>query len=426
MKIHIKNGHVIDPQNQLNKKSDVFIAAGKIVSIGQAPDGFSANQTIDATGLTICPGLVDLSARLREPGDEYKARLVSELQAAVAGGVTSLACPPDTDPVLDEPGLVEMLKHRTKQQGLAHVYPLGALTRQLAGSALSEMNELHAAGCVGFSQANVAIADTQVLWRAMEYAATFGFTLYLHAEEPFLAANGVAHDGEVATRLGLKGIPSAAEALALASILRIAQETGAKIHISRLSTAEGVDMIRNAKQRGLNISCDVSANHLHLTEHDIAYFDANCHLKPPLRTQRDKDALRAGLLDGTIDAICSDHTPVDDDAKQAPFAEAEIGATGLELLLPLTLKWATDAKVDLMHAIRLITSAPAQVLGVAGGSLSVGSDADLCLFDANEYWRVSPQTLKSQGRNTPFNGLELAGKVKYTLVHGQIVYPNSH
>ncbi len=426
MKIHIKNGHVIDPKNQLNKKSDVFIAAGKIVSIGQAPDSFTANQTIDATGLTICPGLVDLSARLREPGDEYKARLLSELQAAVAGGVTSLACPPDTDPVLDEPGLVEMLKHRTKQQGLAHVYPLGALTRQLAGSALSEMNELHAAGCVGFSQANVAIADTQVLWRAMEYAATFGFTLYLHAEEPFLAANGVAHDGEVATRLGLKGIPSAAEALALASILRIAQETGAKIHISRLSTAEGVDMIRSAKQRGLNISCDVSANHLHLTEHDIAYFDANCHLKPPLRTQRDKDALRAGLLDGTIDAICSDHTPVDDDAKQAPFAEAEIGATGLELLLPLTLKWATDAKIDLMHAIRLITSTPSQVLGVAGGSLSVNSDADLCLFDANEYWRVSPQTLKSQGRNTPFNGLELAGKVKYTLVHGQIVYPNSH
>ncbi len=426
MKIHIKNGHVIDPKNQLNQKSDVFIAAGKIMSIGQTPDDFTANQTIDATGLTICPGLVDLSARLREPGDEYKARLLSELQAAVAGGVTSLACPPDTDPVLDEPGLVEMLKHRTKQQGLAHVYPLGALTRQLAGKALSEMNELHAAGCVGFSQANAAITDTQVLWRAMEYAATFGFTLYLHAEEPFLAANGVAHDGEVATRLGLKGIHSAAEALALASILRLAQETGAKIHISRLSTAEGVDMVRSAKQRGLHVTCDVSANHLHLTEHDIAYFDANCHLKPPLRTQRDKDALRAGLVDGTIDAICSDHTPVDDDAKQAPFAEAEIGATGLELLLPLTLKWAADAKVDLLHAIRLVTLAPAQVLGVHAGSLSANSDADLCIFDANAYWKVSPQTLKSQGRNTPFSGLELAGKVKYTLVHGQIVYPHPH
>lgn len=422
MKIHIKNGRVIDPKNNIDDKLDVFIAASKIVAFGKSPAGFVANQTIDANNLIICPGLVDLSARLREPGDEYKARLLSELQAAVAGGVTSLACPPDTDPVLDEPGLVEMLKHRTKQQGLAHVYPLGALTRQLQGKALSEMNELHAAGCVGFSQANVAITDTQVLWRAMEYAATFGFTLFLHAEEPFLAANGVAHDGEVATRLGLKGIPSAAEALALATILRIAQETGAKVHISRLSTAEGVTMIRAAKKQGLKVTCDVSANHLHLTEHDIAYFDANCHLKPPLRTQRDKDALSAGLKDGTIDAICSDHTPVDDDAKLAPFAEAEIGATGLELLLPLTLKWAAKEKVGLLQAVGLITQAAAQILGIPAGDLSPNSDADLCVFDANEYWKISPDMLKSQGKNTPFNGLELAGKVKLTLVHGQVVY----
>jgi dihydroorotase len=422
MKIQIKNGRVIDPKNNIDSKLDVYIAAGKIVAVGNSPEGFVANQIIDAENLTICPGLVDLSARLREPGDEYKARLVSELQAAVAGGVTSLACPPDTDPVLDEPGLVEMLKHRAKQQGLAHVYPLGALTRQLEGKALSEMSELTAAGCVGFSQANVAITDTQVLWRAMEYAATFGFTLFLHAEEPFLAAKGVAHDGEVATRLGLKGIPSAAEALALATILRIAQETGAKVHISRLSTAEGVEMVRAAKKQGLNISCDVSANHLHLTEHDIGYFDTNCHLKPPLRTQRDKEALSAGLKDGTIDAICSDHTPVDDDAKMAPFAEAEIGATGLELLLPLTLKWATEQKVSLLHAIGSITQASAEVLGISGGDLSINSDADLCVFDANEYWKICPDALKSQGKNTPFTGLELAGKVKLTFVHGQIVY----
>jgi len=422
MKIHIKNGQLIDPKNNINDKLDVFIAAGKIVSIGVIPEGFVATKTIDATNLTVCPGLVDLSARLREPGDEYKARLASELQAAVAGGVTSLACPPDTDPVLDEPGLVEMLKHRAKQQGLAHVYPLGAMTRQLKGAALSEMNELHTAGCVGFSQANIAVTDTQVLWRAMEYAATFGFTLFLHAEEPFLAAKGVAHDGEVATRMGLKGIPSAAEALALASILRIAQETGASVHISRLSTAEGVAMIRTAKAQGLKVSCDVSANHLLLTEHDIAYFDANCHLKPPLRTQRDKAELSAGLKDGTIDAICSDHTPVDDDAKLAPFAEAEIGATGLELLLPLTLKWAAQEKVSLSHAIERITKASANILGVAAGDLSPNSNADLCIFDANEYWKVSPKTLKSQGKNTPFTGLELAGKVKFTLVNGQVVY----
>ncbi len=422
MKIHIKNGRVIDPKNNIDSQLDVFIGAGKIIGLGKAPEGFIANQTIDANDLIICPGLVDLSARLREPGDEYKATLISELQAAVAGGVTSLACPPDTDPVLDEPGLVEMLKHRAKQLNLAHVYPLGALTRQLQGKILSEMGELREAGCVGFSQANIAITDTQVLWRAMEYAATFGFTLFLHAEEPFLAKDGVAHDGEIASRLGLKGIPSAAEALALASILRIAKETGAKVHISRLSTAEGVGMIREAKKQGINISCDVSANHLHLTEHDIGFFDTNCHLKPPLRTQRDKDALTAGLRDGTIDAICSDHTPVDDDAKLAPFAEAEIGATGLELLLALTLKWAQQEKVDLLTSIALVSLASAKILGIPAGNLSLNSDADICIFDAKQYWKISPGALKSQGKNTPFNGLEMAGKVKFTLVHGQVVY----
>ena len=284
------------------------------------------------------------------------------------------------------------------------------------------MGELREAGCVGFSQANIAITDTQVLWRAMEYAATFGFTLFLHAEEPFLAKDGVAHDGEIASRLGLKGIPSAAEALALASILRIAKETGAKVHISRLSTAEGVGMIREAKKQGINISCDVSANHLHLTEHDIGFFDTNCHLKPPLRTQRDKDALTAGLRDGTIDAICSDHTPVDDDAKLAPFAEAEIGATGLELLLALTLKWAQQEKVDLLTSIALVSLASAKILGIPAGNLSLNSDADICIFDAKQYWKISPGALKSQGKNTPFNGLEMAGKVKFTLVHGQVVY----
>ena len=422
MKIQIKNGHVIDPKNNIDSQLDVFIAAGKIVALGKAPEGFIASQTIDASNLIVCPGLVDLSARLREPGDEYKATLISELQAAVAGGVTSLACPPDTDPVLDEPGLVEMLKHRAKQLNLAHVYPLGALTRQLQGKVLSEMGELREAGCVGFSQANIAITDTQVLWRAMEYAATFGFTLFLHAEEPFLAKDGVAHDGEVASRLGLKGIPSAAEALALASILRIAKETGARIHISRLSTAEGVDMIREAKKHGVNITCDVSANHLHLTEHDIGFFDANCHLKPPLRTQRDKDALSAGLKDGTIDAICSDHTPVDDDAKLAPFAEAEVGATGLELLLALTLKWANQEKLSLAKAIALVSQSSAKILGITAGDLSVNANADICIFDANEYWKIAPSALKSQGKNTPFNGLEIAGKVKTTLVNGQVVY----
>ncbi|MEO8418570.1 MAG: dihydroorotase [Methylophilaceae bacterium] len=422
MKIHIKNGRLIDPKNNIDAKHDLFIAAGKVVGIGKMPDDFVVNQVIDATGLIICPGLVDLSARLREPGFEYKATLESEMQAAAAGGITSLACPPDTDPVLDEPGLVEMLKHRAKQLNLAHVYPLGALTRQLEGKQLTEMCELTEAGCVGFSQADVAITDTQVLWRAMQYAATFGFTAWLRPEEPYLARDGVAHDGEVAARLGLKGIPAAAETLALATILRIARETGAKVHLCRISTAEGVEMLRAAKQQGLAVSCDITANHLHLTEHDLGFFDANCHLKPPLRSQRDKDALRAGLADGTINAVCSDHTPVDVDAKLLPFAEAEAGATGLELLLPLTLKWAAEHKVPMMDAIARMTSAPAAILGIDGGHLSLNANADICMFDPGHYWKIDAATLISQGKNSPFLGLEVAGKVRYTLLHGHTVH----
>ena len=422
MKIHIKNGRVIDPKNNIDAKQDVFIAAGKIAGIGKAPEGFTANQTIDANNLIVCPGLVDLSARLREPGFEHKATLESEMQAAIAGGVTSLACPPDTDPVLDEPGLVEMLKHRAKQLNLAHVYPLGALTSQLAGKEITEMCELTEAGCVGFSQADAAITDTQVLWRAMQYAATFGFTVWLRPEEYYLAKEGVAHDGEVAARLGLKGIPSAAETLAIASILRIAKETGAKVHLCRLSTAEGVEMVRAAKKAGQQVTCDVSANHLHLTDFDIGFFDANTHLKPPARSQRDKAALSGGVADGTIDAICSDHTPVDDDAKLYPFAEAEAGATGLELLLPLTLKWAEENKMTLSKAIETITQTPAKILGVAAGDIGINANADICIFDPKQYWKVERKALVSQGKNTPFLGLELAGKVKYTLVNGHIVH----
>jgi dihydroorotase len=422
MKIHIKNGHLIDPKNGIDAKQDLYIAAGKIAGIGKAPEGFVANQVIDASNLVVIPGLVDLSARLREPGYEHKATLESEMNAAAAGGVTSLACPPDTDPMLDEPGLVEMLKHRAKQLNQAHVYPLGALTHQLAGKEITEMCELSEAGCVGFSQADVAIKDTQVLWRAMQYAATFGFTVWLRPEEPYLAEDGVAHDGEVAARLGLKGIPAAAETLAIASILRIAKETGAKVHLCRLSTSEGVEMVRAAKKAGQQVTCDVSANHLHLTDFDIGYFDANTHLKPPARSQRDKTALSNGLADGTIDAICSDHTPVDDDAKLFPFAEAEAGATGLELLLPLTLKWAEDNKLKLSDAIKHITQAPANILGVKAGDLSLNASADICVFDPKQYWKIEPKVLLSQGKNTPFLGLELAGKVKYTLVNGYVVH----
>ena len=422
MNIHIKNGRLIDPQNRIDAQQDLFIAAGKIAAIGTAPAGFVADKVINASGLIVAPGLIDLAARLREPGYEYKATLESELEAAVAGGVTSLACPPDTDPPLDEPGLVEMLKHRARNLNQAHVYPVGALTTALKGQELTEMAELADAGCVAFSQADAPLTDTRVLLRAMQYAATFGFSVWLRPQDSFLAKNGVAHDGEVATRCGLPAIPVSAETIALAAMLTLARDTGVKLHICRLSSAAGVEMVRAAKQQGLKVTCDVSMNHVHLSEMDIGFFDPNCHLIPPLRSLRDRAALRAGLLDGTIDAICSNHAPMDEDAKQLPFAEAEAGATGLELLLPLVLKWAQQEKISLPEALAKATMQPAQVLGLDAGHLSVGAAADLCVFDPEAYWKVEPGALKSQGKNTPFNGLEVQGRVRYTLVDGQVVY----
>ena len=425
MKIHIKNGRLIDPASGTDAKQDVFIAAGKIVAIGAAPAGFTANRTVDASSLVVCPGLVDLAVRLREPGFEYMATLESEMQAAAAGGVTSLACPPDTDPPLDEPGLVEMLKFRARNLNQAHVYPIGALTLGLKGTHLTEMAELTDAGCVAFSHADAPLTDTQLLLRALQYAATFDFAVWLRPQDAALARGGVAPDGQVATRLGLAAIPVCAETLAVSAILLLARETGARIHLCRMSSAEGVGMVRQAKQQGIKVTCDIAIHHAHLSEMDIGYFDPNCHLTPPLRSQRDRDALRAALADGTVDALCSDHTPVDVDAKQLPFGEAETGATGVELLLPLTLKWMEEAKLPLVKGLARITTEPARVLGIDAGTLAPGKSADLCVFDAERYWKVEPAALKSQGKNTPYTGVEIKGKVRYTLVEGQIVYESN-
>ncbi len=422
MKIEINHGRVIDPKHGVDRVTSLYVAAGAVVALGEAPSGWSANRVLEARGMIVCPGLIDLSARLREPGFEYKATLESEMDAAVAGGVTSLACPPDTDPALDEPGLVEMLKHRARSLNLAHVFPVGALTVGLKGVELTEMGELAEAGCVAFSQAESPLTDTGVLLRAMQYAATFGHRVWLRAQDAYLAKGGVAHDGEVATRLGLPAIPAAAETIALATIFALVRATGVHVHLCRLSTAEGVAMVRAAKRDGLPVTCDVAVHHLHLCDVDIGWFDAQCRLIPPLRNTRDRAALRAGLADGTIDLVCSDHTPVDDDGKQVPFGEAEPGATGLELLLPLTLKWAIEDSIALPVALSRVTAQPAAILGAGAGHLGVGAPADVCIFDPDLYWRVEPATLKSQGNNTAFLGREVRGRVRATLVGGRVVH----
>ncbi|MFC0400814.1 dihydroorotase [Paraburkholderia rhizosphaerae] len=422
MKIHIEGGTLIDPAAGTEQQQDIFIAAGKIVALGRAPAEFHAAKTIDARGLIVAPGLVDLSARLREPGYEHKATLESEMAAALAGGVTTLVCPPDTDPVLDEPGLVEMLKFRARNLNQAHVYPLGALTVGLKGQVITEMVELTEAGCIGFSQADVPVVDTQVLLRALQYANTYGFTVWLRPQDAYLAKGGVAASGPLASRLGLSGVPVSAETIALHTIFELVRVTGARVHVSHLSSATGIELMRAAKAEGLPVTCDVTINHVHLIDVDIGYFDAQFRLDPPLRSQRDREAIRVGLTDGTIDAICSDHTPVDDDEKLLPFAEATPGATGLELLLSLTVKWADEANVPLAQAINRITAAPAGVLKLAAGRIEVGASADLCVFDRDAYWRVEPRALKSQGHNTPFLGYELPARVRATVVSGQLAF----
>ena len=440
MKILIQNGRVMSPASKFDAFCDVAIADGRIVSIGHIASDFVAEKIIDASGCIVGPGLIDLSARLREPGFEHEGMLQSELAAAVAGGITSLVCPPDTDPVLDEPGLVEMLKFRAEKLRQARVFPLGALTRGLRGEALTEMIQLTESGCVGFSQAEVPIVSTLVLMRAMQYAASFGYSVWLRPQELYLG-KGVAASGALATRLGLSGVPVAAETIALHTIFELVRATGARVHICRISSAAGLALVTMAKAERLPITCDVSINNLHLLDTDIGYFDSRMRLNPPLRQQRDRDALRCGLLSGTIDALVSDHTPVKEDAKTLPFAEAEAGATGLELLLPLALKWAgengttnapnmgTKNDNNLMRALEVLTSAPARVLGASLGTLASsagqlveGGVADVCIFDAATEWTLEPAALLSQGKHTPFSSHLLLGKVRCTLVGGHLAY----
>jgi len=428
MKILIRQGRIVDPASGRDAVGDVAIAAGRIVALGSVSADFTPNRTIDARGLVVAPGLVDLATRLREPGHEHEGMLESEMAAAAAGGVTSLVCQPDTDPVLDEPGLVEMLKFRARSLNLSHLYPLGALTRGLKGEALTEMAELTEAGCVGFAQAEAPCRDTLVLHRALSYASTFGYTVWLRPQDAWLG-HGVAAKGPLATRMGLSGVPVIAETIALNTIFELVRDTGARVHLCRLSSAAGVERVRRAKAEGLPVSADVAMANLHLTDVDIGYFDAAMRLTPPLRQQRDRDALRAALADGTLDVLVSDHTPVDADAKNLPFAEAEPGATGLELLLSLALKWGADSGQTLARTLATVTSAPAAVLGDALGTLASsagrlveGGVADLCLFDAGADWVVHADALRSRCRATPFAGYELPGRVRCTIVAGHPAY----
>jgi dihydroorotase len=422
MRLWIRNGRVVDPANKVDAIKDIWIADGRIAALGAAPDGFHAERTVDAGGWVVCPGLIDLCAQLREPGEEHKATIASETAAAAAAGITTLVCPPDTSPVIDTPAVANLIQQRARAAGKARVLTLGALTQGLEGSQLSEMGALKAAGCVGMSNARRPIANTLVMRRALEYAATHDLTVFLHAEDPWLSNHGCVHEGQVGSRLGLPGIPEAAETVAVARDLALVQQTGVRAHFCRLSTAQAVRMVARAQYDGLAVTADVSAHHLHLTEIDIGDFNSQCHVLPPLRSQRDRDGLRAGLVKGTLQAVCSDHQPHEADAKLAPFAATDPGISALETLLPLSMRLVEDGVISLPETIARLTYQPARLLGAKAGTLGAGSEADICLFNPNEPWEFIPEHMQSRGRNSPFGGWQFTSRVVMTIFKGNIVF----
>lgn len=417
MNIEIKNGRLIDPCNAVDlAEGSLYIAEGKVVGVGRSPAGFVADQVLDATGKIVCPGFIDLGARLNS--------IEAELAAAVAGGVSTVVVPPDADPPLDEPELADRLVHRGEEIGKARVLPLGALTLGLKGERLAELAGLKKAGCIAFSQASKTVVDTEALMRAMEYAATLGFAVWLQPQDHWLARSGIAHEGEVASRLGLAGIPVAAETIAIATIVQLVRDTGCRVHLTRISSGAGMALLQKAQDEGLPVSCDVGVHHLLLTENDIGFFNPHARFVPPLRSQKDREALSLAVANG-VAAICSDHTPVGADDKLLPFGEAKPGATGLEVLLPLTLKWAEAAGVSMSEALARITAGPAAVLGLDSGHLGLGAVADVCIFDPDATWNLQPECLKSRGKNSPWLGYMMAGRVEQTLVAGRLVYSAS-
>ncbi|QKT04245.1 dihydroorotase [Ectothiorhodospiraceae bacterium 2226] len=417
----IVGGRLIDPEQGLDGNFDLHIADGRVLAVGAPPQGFEAAR-IDAQGCVICPGLIDLHARLREPGQEHKGTIASETAAAAAGGVTTLCCPPDTDPVIDTPAVIRLIRQRAEEAGHARVLPLGALTLGLAGERLAEMNELREAGCIGYSNAAHPITNTLVMRRAMEYAASCGLPVFLAAEDAFLSPKGYAHEGAVSTRLGLPGLPESAETIIVARDLLLIEQTGVRAHFCKLSTARAVQMVGEAQRRGLPVTAQVTAHHLHLSEMDLGYFNSDCHVQPPLRTQRDMEGLRAGLASGVISAVCSDHQPHDPDAKLAPFSESEPGISALETLLPLALRLGEQRVMSLPDVVARLTRDPARILGIDAGHLRPGAAADVCVFDPERYWTLAAEGMHSRGRNTPFLGWEFKGRVTHTFLAGRLVY----
>jgi dihydroorotase len=430
--ILIRGGRVIEPHSKLDGAVDILIDAGKIVSMGrnaaemvwdrETPTHHTPLEVIDAHGLLVVPGLIDIHTHLREPGDEYKESIESGAAAAVAGGFTSIACMANTNPVNDDAAVTKYILDQARAVGLAQVFPIGAVSVGLRGERLAEIGELQQAGVVALSDDGKPVMNSQLMRRALEYAGMFGLPVISHCEDIHLAANGVMHEGRVSTELGLRGIPAQAEDIMVARDIALAELTGGRLHIAHVSTAGAVRLVHEAKARGLRVTAEVTPHHLFLTDEAVRGYDPNTKMFPPLRTAADVEALRRALTDGTIDAIATDHAPHDLADKEVEYDQAPVGIIGLETSLPLTLRLVNEGVLTLTEAIAKLTSGPSQVLGLPKGTLQVGADADVTLIDAQSEFVVDRREFRSKSRNSPFHGWTLKGRAVMTLCAGEVVY----
>ncbi|MBT7444606.1 MAG: dihydroorotase [Methylococcales bacterium] len=418
----IRNGRVIDPANDIDRITDLYIADGKMLAIDQEPPGFEADLVIDAKDKLVCPGFVDLWGRLQEPRLHDKTTLSSEIQAAVSTGITTICSPPDRAPITDTPAVVEVIQRCAEESHKVQILPIGALTKKLEGQQISEMAALKASGCRVLSNARLPITNTLVLRRAMEYAASHDLTLFLHPEDHWLANEGVMHEGEVSTRLGLPGIPDAAECIAVARDLALVDQTGVKAHFCHISSHKSLKLIMDAQSRGMPITASVTLNHCFLTDVDCVEFNSNCHVQPPFRTKLDRDALREALLSGVIQAISSDHHPMAEDEKAVPFQASTPGVSTYDGFLPLLLTLAEGSAKNLRQVIAAVTCNPAKILNLKTGSLSLGMDANLNIINPNRQWTLSHETAVSKGLNNPHLSQSMTGQIDYTLFQGRIVF----
>jgi len=425
MNLLIRNGRLIDPAHHRDEITDVLIENGKISRIGKSlkADGpKSETQIIDGTGRWVVPGFIDVHVHLREPGFEYKETIKTGTEAAAAGGFTSICCMPNTNPVNDNQSVTRMILEKARQEGRVHVHPIGAITKGSLGEELSEVGDLVEAGCVAITDDGKPVMNSEVMRRAMEYALAFDLTVIDHCEDEHLMEGGVMNEGVVSMELGLKGIPSAAEEVMVARNLILSELTGARLHLAHISTAGSVRLIREAKSRGVRVSAETCPHYFSLTEEAVRGYNTNAKMNPPLRTPQDRDAVKQGLKDGTIEVIATDHAPHAEDEKNREFDRAPFGIVGLETALPLTLMLVEEGILTLEEAVAKLTVFPARVMRINRGHLGIGAEADLCLIDPEAVWTVDPARFHSKSKNTPFGGWKMKGLVSMTIVEGRVVY----